>query len=105
MSAELPYFLEFLQLTSKHTCCECTKLSIMYILIVNLKLKFKLIETYAVIYAGVCLLKILLNLYNMYRYSSGTTTLPSESLIQSLSSKRERISHLFWYIRASFSIK
>ena len=54
---------------------------------------------------GVCLLKVLLNLYNMYWYSSGTTTLPSESLVQSLSSKREKLSHLFWYIRASFSIK
>ena len=40
-------YLELFQSTSKHTCCECTKLGIIYI--VNLKFKkFKLIQTYAV---------------------------------------------------------
>ena len=54
--------------------------------IIKLK-KFKLMQT------GVCLLKVLLNLYRMYtlyRYSSGTITLSSESLVQTLSNKREK---------------
>ena len=50
--------------------------------------KFKLIQTYAV--TQVCLLKVLLNLYRMYRYNSGTTIFSSESLVQTLSSKREK---------------
>ena len=41
-----PAFLEFLHSTSKHTCCECTKSGIVYI-VFKIK-KIKLIQSYAV---------------------------------------------------------
>ena len=61
------------------------------IIYIAFKIKKTQINTKLCCHTGVCLLKVLLNLPSMYRYSSGTTTLPSESLVQTLSSKREKI--------------
>ena len=63
------------------------------ICIVNLKLKIQ-ISINLCCHTGLCLLKILLNLYRMYRYSSDMTT-----LVQILLSKREKYNK---YIRAYY---
>ena len=77
-----PVFFRIPAINQQTYCCECTKLGIMTC-IVNLKLKIQ-INTNLCCHTGLCLLKVLLNLCIMHRYSSGTTT-----LVKTLSSKKK----------------